>query len=88
MSIYKSYKHHFQLKNCNKIRLEKQKKSQRDKIINEINKCLAEMDQNQLEIILNVIQSQSLNLTTSKNNQRFLNSLLNNYNKIIVKLLI
>ncbi|PKY43594.1 hypothetical protein RhiirA4_121786 [Rhizophagus irregularis] len=59
MGIYKSYKRRFQLKNCNKIRLEKQKKSQRDKIINEI-----------------------------KNNQRFLNSLLNNYNKIIVKLLI
>ncbi|GET58856.1 hypothetical protein RIR_e22449_A0A2I1GAD0_9GLOM [Rhizophagus irregularis DAOM 181602=DAOM 197198] len=59
MGIYKLYKRRFQLKNCNKIRSEKQKRSQRDKIINEI-----------------------------KNNQRFLNSLLNNYNKTIVKLLI
>ncbi|GES83823.1 hypothetical protein GLOIN_2v1761399 [Rhizophagus clarus] len=30
MGIYKSYKRRYQLKNCNKIRLEKQKKDQRD----------------------------------------------------------
>ncbi|RGB29925.1 hypothetical protein C1646_712520 [Rhizophagus diaphanus] len=63
MGVYKSYKRRFQLKNCNKIRLEKQEKHQNDKIINEIKQCLAEMDQNQLEIILNAIQNQSLNST-------------------------
>ncbi|GET66310.1 hypothetical protein GLOIN_2v1761399 [Rhizophagus irregularis DAOM 181602=DAOM 197198] len=55
MGVYKSYKRRFQLKNCNKIRLEKY---QNDKIINEINKCLDEMDENQLEMILNTIQKQ------------------------------
>jgi hypothetical protein len=67
MGIYKSYKRRFQLKNCNKVRLEKQKKNQRDEIINEINECLVEMDQNQLEIVLNTIKNQFLNLTM--NNQ-------------------
>lgn len=55
MGVYKSYKRRFQLKNCNKIRLEKYRN---DKIINEINKCLDEMDENQLEMILNQIRSQ------------------------------
>lgn len=45
MGVYKSYKRRFQLKNCNKIRLEKHRN---DKIINEINKCLDGMDENQL----------------------------------------
>ncbi|GET64029.1 hypothetical protein GLOIN_2v1761399 [Rhizophagus irregularis DAOM 181602=DAOM 197198] len=66
MGVYKSYKRCFQLKNCNKIWLEKYRN---DKIINEINKCLDEMDENQLEMILNTIQSQSPN-STIRNNQR------------------
>lgn len=39
------------------------RKASNDKIINEIKQCLVEMDQNQLEIILNAIQNQSLNST-------------------------
>lgn len=70
MGVYKSYKRRFQLKNCNEVRLEKQEKHKNDKMINEIKQCLAEMDQNQLEIILNTIRNQSLNSTIGGNNQR------------------
>ena len=66
MSIYKSYKYCFQLRNCNKIQLEKQKKHQRDGIIVEINKCFTEMGEDQLEIILNTIQSQFLKIKLQK----------------------
>ena len=59
MGIHKSYKRHFQLKECNKVRLEKQK---RNNSIREITKHLAEMDESQLQTISNMI--------TSKSNQR------------------
>lgn len=76
MGVYKSYKRRFQLKNCNKIRLEKYRN---DKIINEINKCLDEMDENQLEMILSQeeLHSKKSNLDLILR-QLFLNKFLTN----------
>ena len=55
MGIYKSYKRRFQLKRCNQTRLEKRKKDLRNKTINEITKCLAEMDKTQLQAVYSSI---------------------------------
>ena len=54
MGIHKSYKCRFRLKECNKVRLEKQK---RNNSIREITKHLAEMDEIQLQTISNIITS-------------------------------
>ncbi|CAG8610425.1 21504_t:CDS:1, partial [Dentiscutata erythropus] len=59
-----SYKRRSQLKNCNKIRLEKQHNKT---MINNINQCLDTMDSNQLQYILNTIQS---TLTMSEDNSQ------------------
>ena len=55
MGIYKSYKRRFQLNRCNQTRLEKRKKDLRNKTINEITKCLAEMDKTQLQAVYSSI---------------------------------
>ncbi len=47
MGIHKSYKYHFQLKECNKIRLVKQ---QWNNSIKEITKHLAEMNETQFNL--------------------------------------
>src|SRR4051812_15035406 len=56
MGIHKSYKRRFQLKRCNKLRLEKQ---QRNNSIKEITKHLAEIDEAQLQSISNIITKKS-----------------------------
>ena len=65
MGIHKSYKRHFQLKECNKVRLEKQK---RNNSIREITKHLAEMDEIQLQTISNIITSKTTHQQANLNN--------------------
>src|ERR1700722_19552080 len=60
MGIYKSYKCRYQLKGCNQIWLDKQnekkqKKDLQSNIMNEITKCLGEMDEIQLLTVFNTI---------------------------------
>jgi len=54
MGIHKSYKYHFQLKECNKIRLVKQ---QWNNSIKEITKHLAEMNETQFNLFQISLQS-------------------------------
>src|SRR2546423_912343 len=65
MGIHKSYKRRFQLKECNKVRLEKQK---RNNSIREITKHLAEMDEIQLQTISNIITSKTTHQQANLNN--------------------
>ncbi|PKY29906.1 hypothetical protein RhiirB3_446735 [Rhizophagus irregularis] len=65
MGIYKSYKRHFQLKECNRIRLEKQ---QRNNSIKEIMEHLTKMDEAQLQSVLNIITRKSKHQQANLNN--------------------
>ena len=56
MGVHKSYKRHFQLKECNRIRLEKQ---QRNNSIKEINRCLAACQQANLNNLFSTIEQLS-----------------------------